>query len=673
MEQSERLKSSSSDEGRYRLLVEAVTDYAIYMLDPAGIVSSWNPGAERFKGYTRDEILGQHFSRFYTEEDRSRGLPDRALATAASEGKFESEGWRVRKDGTRFWAYVVIDPIRDAAGTLLGFAKITRDLTERRAAEETLRRSQEQFRLLVQGVSDYAIYMLDTEGHVISWNLGAQRIKGYQPEEIIGSHFSRFYTDEDRGTGEPKKALDAARRHGRFEKEGRRVRKDGSRFWASVVIDAIYDDNGKLIGFAKITRDITERKETQQKLEAARDALLQSQKMEAIGQLTGGVAHDFNNLLMAVLASLELMRKRLPDDPKLLALLDNAVQGARRGSALTQRMLAFARRQDLKREPVDLPDLVRGMSELLQQSLGPSVEIQTRFPLVCKPALGDLNQLELILLNLAVNARDAMPDGGQIVIAAREEVVPAGQGARLKPGTYVCLCVTDNGIGMDEETQRRAMEPFFTTKGPGKGTGLGLSMVHGVAEQSGGWFTLRSRKGEGTTAELWLPSAEAGRPAQVHAQVQAQVQTQAGWIPPVPQTNRASLVVLAVDDDSLVLTNTVAMLEDLGHAGIPASSAPAALEILKQRNDIDLVISDYAMPGMNGMELAGLIEDQFPGLPVVIATGYAEMDSAARTALRKLAKPFSQADLAKELERVVPGGRKGGRVLKFRSGGNPAT
>ena len=290
----------------------------------------------------------------------------------------------------------------------------------------------------MQGVSDYAIYMLDTEGHVISWNLGAQRIKGYQPEEIIGSHFSQFYTEEDRKAGAPQKALSTAAQHGRFEKEGQRVRKDGSRFWAHVIIDAIYDDNGKLIGFAKITRDITERKESQQKLEAARDALLQSQKMEAIGQLTGGVAHDFNNLLMAVLASLELMRKRLPDDPKLLHLLDNAVQGAKRGSALTQRMLAFARRQDLKKEPVDLPELVRGMSELLQQSLGPSVEIQTRFPLVCKPALGDLNQLELILLNLAVNARDAMPDGGQIVIAAREEIILPGQGARLEAGK-LCL------------------------------------------------------------------------------------------------------------------------------------------------------------------------------------------------------------------------------------------
>ena len=345
-----------------------------------------------------------------------------------------SEGWRVRKDGTRFWASVVIDPIRTPTGELVGFAKITRDLTERKAAEDELRQSQEQFRLLVQGVTDYAIYMLNPEGMITNWNLGAQRIKGYAPEEIIGAHFSKFYTDEDREAGEPQRALETAAREGRFEKEGWRVRKDGSRFWANVVIDAIRDDRGELIGYAKITRDITERKKSQELLEGAREALLQSQKMEAIGQLTGGIAHDFNNLLMAVLGSLELMRKRLPDDPKLMALLENAVQGAQRGSTLTKRMLAFARRQELKKEAIDIPELVRGMSDLLQRSLGPSVVIETHFPLVSKPVLGDANQLEMILLNLTVNARDAMPDGGQIVIATREEVLRPDEGSRVEPG-----------------------------------------------------------------------------------------------------------------------------------------------------------------------------------------------------------------------------------------------
>ena len=328
MENFELYSGSLTPEERYRLLIEAITDYAIYMLDPTGIVTSWNPGAQRFKGYTSSEIIGQHFSRFYSEEDQKSGLPAKALIAPLREGRFESEGWRIRKDGTRFWAYVVIDPIRQPSGEIVGFAKITRDLTERRAAEEALRKSQEQFRLLLQGVSDYAIYMLDPEGVVTNWNLGAQRIKGYLPHEIIGRHFSQFYTDEDRKAGEPQKALEIARQEDRFEKEGWRVRKDGTRFLAHAVIDAIRDDHGELLGFAKITRDITERKEAEEKLETARAALLQSQKLEAIGQLTGGVAHDFNNLLMAVLGSLELMRKRLPDDPKLKALLENAVQGA---------------------------------------------------------------------------------------------------------------------------------------------------------------------------------------------------------------------------------------------------------------------------------------------------------------------------------------------------------
>ena len=658
MQPIDPLTDSTSGDSRYRLLVEAVTDYAIYMLNPTGIVTSWNPGAQRFKGYAASEIIGQHFSRFYTEEDQKRGIPALALKTAVREGKFESEGWRVRKDGSRFWAYVVIDPIRTAAGELLGFAKITRDLTERKVAEEALKQSQEQFKLLVQGVSDYAIYMLDPEGVVANWNLGAHRIKGYTSEEIIGNHFSIFYTDEDREAGEPQKVLEIVERDGRLEKEGWRVRKDGSRFWAHVIIDAIRDDDGKLIGYAKITRDITERREVQRQLETAREALMQSQKMEAIGQLTGGVAHDFNNLLMAVLGSLELMRKRLPDDPKLRALLENAVQGAQRGSLLTKRMLAFARRQELKQQAVEIPELVRGMTDMLQSSLGPTIIIDTHFPLVSKPVLGDANQLEMILLNLAVNARDAMPNGGRIVIATQEKVLREGDGTRLKPGAYICLTVQDTGEGMDEATLQRAMEPFFTTKGPGKGTGLGLSMVHGVAEQSGGWFTLRSRKGEGTTAELWLPAAEK----------QAAVVGRSEREGSDARVDRVPLVVLAVDDDGLVLTNTVAMLDDLGHTGIAASSGKEALEILKQQDSVDLVITDYAMPHMTGLQLADAIKREWPQLPVIIATGFAEMESEAQSILPKLAKPFTEAELVKELERIVPRGRDGGRVLKFRTG-----
>ena len=661
MEPTNKLDASLSEDGRYRLLVEAVTDYAIYMLDRNGIVSSWNPGAQRFKGYLPTEIIGQHFSRFYTEEDRKTGLPARALETARLEGKFESEGWRVRKDGTRFWAAVVIDPIRSASGDIVGYAKITRDLTERKQAERTLKLSEEQFRLLVQGVTDYAIYMLDPDGNVANWNLGAQRIKGYGAEEIVGRHFSQFYTEEDRASGEPQRALETAKREGKFEKESWRVRKDGSRFWAHVVIDPLRDETGTLLGFAKITKDVSERREAQIKLDKTRAALNQAQKMEAIGHLTGGIAHDFNNLLMAVLSSLELIRKRLPEDPKLTALLDNATQGADRGVALTKRMLAFARRQELNSETIDIPDLVRGMSDLLQRSLGPSISIETRFPLKLSPIVADANQLEMALLNLAVNARDAMPQGGQIIIAAAEENLSADDAEEMKPGRYVRLSVTDCGEGMDAETLRHATEPFFTTKGPGKGTGLGLPMVYGLAEQFGGRFDLHSRVGEGTVAEIWLPADKGtAKPAPAAAPARAK------------ERFYEPLVVLAVDDDPLVLNNTIAMLEDLGHTAIAAPSGRIALDVLRSMDSLDLVITDQIMPDMTGTELATAIRAEWPKLPVILATGFAETP-AGTVPLPRLAKPFNQAELAEKIASLHRPADKKGRVLRLRGGENKKT
>ena len=611
----------------------------IYMLDADGIVSSWNPGARRFKGYEASEIVGEHFSRFYTEADRASGLPQRALETAAREGKFESEGWRVRKDGSQFWAFVVIDPIRDGSGQVVGYAKITRDLTERRLAEEQLRQSQEQFKLLVQSVTDYAIYMLTPNGRVSSWNAGAQRIKGYRAEEIIGEHFSRFYTEPDRRAGAPQLALEMAVRDGRFEKEGWRIRKDGSKFMASVVIDPIRADDGTLLGFAKITRDITERRKSERELQETREALFQSQKMDAIGQLTGGVAHDFNNLLMAVLGSLELLRKRLPDDPKTLRLVDNAMHAAQRGAGLTQRMLAFARRQELNPVVLDVAKLVHDMTDLLHSSIGATAQIEMVFARGLNKVLADSNQLELAILNLAVNARDAMPKGGKIVITAREENVAGA--ANLAPGRYVCLSVIDDGVGMDEATRRRALEPFFTTKGIGKGTGLGLSMVHGMIQQSGGSFVLKSSKGEGTTAELWLPVAANADDFQERADAK------------LLNGKEGPLVILAVDDDALVLLNTAAMLEDLGHTVLEASSGKSALEILRREGNIDLVITDQAMPHMTGSDLAAAIRLERPGLPIILATGFAELPPGADEALPKLSKPFLQQQLADAIAKTV--------------------
>ena len=619
---------------RFELLVQSVTDYAIYLLDADGVVTSWNAGAERFKGYAADEIIGQHFSRFYTPEDQATGVPALALYTADHDGRFEAEGWRVRKDGSRFWANVVIDPIRDAQdGHLLGFAKITRDLTERRAVQEALRTSEERFRLLVESVTDYAIYMLDPVGTITSWNMGAERFKGYKADEILGQNFARFYSEEDRLAGLPSRALHTAEREGRFEAEGWRIRKDGSRFWANVVIDCIRDPHGHLLGFAKVTRDLTERRESQQALDAARDAIIQTQKMNAIGKLTGGVAHDFNNLLAVIVGSLDLARQRMASGADISRYLDNAMAAAERGATLTQRMLAFARKQELKLQSVDAVALVLGMADLLQTTLGSAIGIETRFPMSLANVHADPAQLELAILNLAVNARDAMPEGGNIIIAAQNWTIEPGDRPDLAPGTYVELSIADQGEGMDAATIARAREPFFTTKGVGKGTGLGLSMVHGFVQQCGGSLTISSQPSEGTTVSLWLPVSQAD-PA-------------TDSLLPVDYSNSPSvpLVILAVDDDELVLTNTAGMLEDLGHTVFQASNAAEALRMLEQ-GDVDLVVTDHAMPGMTGAQLADAIDKLRPGLPVVIITGFAELPPHASSRPR-LDKPFRQAELAR--------------------------
>ncbi|MET0231207.1 MAG: PAS domain S-box protein [Rhodanobacteraceae bacterium] len=496
-------------------------------------------------------------------------------------------------------------------------------------ALERLGETERSFALLVDSVTDYALFMLDTDGRIVSWNSGAQRIKGYVSSEIVDRHFSVFYTPEDRELGVPARGLETARREGRFETEGWRVRKDGSRFWANVIIDAIRD-RGELVGFAKITRDITERKATETRLREA-------QKMEAVGQFTGGAAHDFNNLLMAIIGSLELLRKRIPGDTALNALLDTAMQGAQRGATLTQRMLAFARRQELKREAVNVHRLTHGMKEFLEQSMGDGIDVEIAVPRLLSAVSTDANQLETALQNLALNARDAMPHGGRIRITANEERLTAPQTNGLMPGAYVCISVADAGEGMDEATLARATQPFFTTKGVGKGTGLGLSMVDGLAAQSGGKLIVHSKLGTGTTVELWLPIAEAGMQDE---------SASAAAIPASEQPCASALVVLAVDDDSLVLMNMTAMLEDLGHTVIAAGSGAKALEILDAGTNVDLVISDQAMPGMTGAQLFKAIRARRPELPSVLATGFAELPAGTEAPSHRLAKPFTQRELA---------------------------
>jgi len=633
-----------AEHNKYELLVDAVVDYAIYLLDLEGHVASWNSGAARGTGYDASEIMGRHFGCFYPEEDQQAGEPQLGLQRAKDEGRFETEGWRLRKDGTRYWANVVIDPVRTSDGQLVGYASVTRDLTERKEAEDRLHRSEEQFRLLVQGVGDCAIYMLDPNGYITSWNTGAQRIKGYTREEILGKHLSTFYTLEDRAQQAPQRALGIAAETGRFEAEGWRMRKDGTSFWAHAIIDRICDDAGRHVGFAKITRDITARRNADIALAEAREALFQSQKLEAIGQLTGGVAHDFNNLLMAVLGSLEILESRLQQDPVALNLLANAVAGAQRGAALTKRMLAFARKQELRPTAVDLKALIQGMSALLQRSAGPTIVIDTLFPLTLDRVQVDNNQLELALLNLVMNARDAMANGGHIVIAARcENVANPKHRTGLAQGNYVCIAVTDEGHGMDQATLDRAMDPFFTTKGVGKGTGLGLSMVHGLAEQSGGRLVLHSAVGQGTTAELWFPVAPVAS------------EPEAAPTAPAPASVPAKLgkkCILVVDDDPLIAMTMNAVLSDLGHESHEAHSGRVALEMLEIGSHFDIVITDYAMPGMNGLQLIEHIRERWPNLPIILASGYAELPEGTSRELVRLPKPFGRDDLVRAVERA---------------------
>ena len=443
--------SEMGEAQRHQLLIDAVVDYAIYLLDLEGRVVSWNSGGVRLKGYTAGEIIGQSFSRFYTPEDQQAGVPERALRTARETGRFHAEGWRVRKDGTRFWASVVIDAVHDEDGKLVGFAKVTRDVTERQIATQTLLESESQYRRLIEAVVDYAIFQLDPHGIIATWNPGAQRIKGYTPSEIIGKHLSTFYTEEDKKAGVPQRALETAAKTGKYEAEGWRVRKDGSKFWASVVIDAIRDEAGELIGFAKITRDISERLEAQKQLQAIQEQLALAQKMEAVGQLSGGIAHDFNNLLMIVIGNIEAAQRQSlkpPINPALSRALSNAMRGAQRAAALTGRLLAFSRRQALDPKPTDVNKFLSGSTDFLQRTLGEQVQVETVGAAGLWWVEVDQNQLESALVNLSINARDAMPGGGKLTIEGANIWVDEDY-SRLNPelptGQYVVVCVSDTG------------------------------------------------------------------------------------------------------------------------------------------------------------------------------------------------------------------------------------
>ena len=496
--------------------------------------------------------------------------------------------------------------------------------------------ADDPFELLVRSVVDYAIYMLNPEGRVTSWNIGAQRIKGYSADEIIGEHFSRFYTPEDRENGVPANALEVARDTGRYEAEGWRMRKDGTRFWASVVIDSIRDDDGNLLGFAKITRDMTEKREAQLRLEESREQLFRSQKMEALGQLTGGLAHDFNNLLTAILGAADLGLRHIHDPKKVERMLDGIRNSAQRGASLTKQMLAFARAQPLELKQVDLREFLSDVSTMLRPSLRSNIEVILEVSNQLWPIDTDAGALELALLNLAFNARDAMKDGGKLHVRATNEVL-TGHPDGLT-GEYVALRVSDTGTGISPETMERVFEPFFTTKTYGEGTGLGLSQVFGFAKQLGGSVSVKSVLGQGASFIIYLPAS--------HNSARQQREGS--------ERNGATLGrILVVEDDNFVAELAAGMLDELGFEATVVHSAKEALDRLINEERPRLIFSDIVMPGgISGLELARKVRRRFPELPILLTTGYSEHVGETH-GFDILQKPYELASLAEALGTIL--------------------
>jgi PAS domain S-box-containing protein len=486
--------------------------------------------------------------------------------------------------------------------------------------------SERGFRLLVEGVADYALYMLDPNGIVTSWNVGAQRTKGYSPQEIIGRHFSCFYPETDRANGKPSRVLEIAERQGRYEEEGWRVRKDGTFFWASVIIDAIREDD-KLVGFAKITRDITERRETQLKLEQMQKHLAESQKLDALGQLTGGVAHDFNNLLMIITGSLHTLKKGIGDNAKFQRAVTAIENAANRGASLTSQLLTFARRQSVNPQPINPAERMEAIRQVLSTGGGSGVSLAFDIDSDVWPVTVDVSELETALVNLVVNARDAMPTGGTITIGAHNRT------ASDDTGDHVAISIADTGTGIAPDVLNKIFDPFFTTKPIGKGTGLGLSQVHGFAHQAGGTVEVESELGKGTKVTVLLPREQRQPTAD------ARRLTDAG----------GSGTVLLVEDNPDVASVSTSLLEQLGYTVRRVTDAETALHEV-ELDGIDLVFSDIVMPGKtDGLSLAQRLKEIRPDLPILLATGYSDAAANVRGNFPILRKPYAIHQLSRAI------------------------
>ena len=646
----------------FRAVFDTV-DIGLVVVDSMGSIVGWNEWIARVSRRTAQDVVGKSLEDIFPEIHSTR-LPsviDDAFQVGSSSVLTHTlnELLPLRGEGgERLLHNIVVRPVRsmNANYCLLQITDVTVAVTRERVLRE---RQNARYHAIVDSAPD-AIITVDGN-HTIQWVNGAvDHILGYEHSDLLGRNLDLLLEQDNSLLRALTKTSADQKTQATISVVGRY--KNGTAGHFEVSVGRWRADQRDFV--TTIWRDVTERVAANAALRDARDALQrsneeletrveqrtreretalrqlhESQKMESIGQLTGGVAHDFNNLLAVILGSLGLLKKVVPNDPRVSRLLDRAIQGAERGATLTARLLAFARRQELKVEFVELQKLIPDMLDFLRHSVGPSIVIHAEVSPEVYAIEVDANQLELALINLAVNARDAMPNGGALTIACQNE--ESGKKAGLPPNPFVCISVTDTGAGMSEATLARAQEPFFTTKGVGKGTGLGLSMVQGFTAQSGGAMQIQSEPAKGTKVTLWLPRAREGLRES----------------PPLIETSQPAeakcLRVLLVDDDILVSMGAADMLADLGHRVIEAQSGIHAMEILETDAPFDVVVTDYAMPGMNGFELAQRIRMRNPRLPIILATGYAELPADRSIQFARLSKPYSANDLAVALEQAV--------------------
>ncbi len=660
-EAEERVRQS---EEIFRLLVEAVKDYSIFLLDPDGRIVTWNAGASRIFGWEPEDIIGREFSEFYPEDALREEKPKHELEIARREGRVEDEGWRVRKDGKRFWVNTVITAVHDSHGELRGFTKVTRDLTDRRQAEERLRQSEETFRLLVASVKDYAIFMLDPEGNILSWNAGAQAIKGYTPEEIIGRHFSTFYPEEDIRNGKPERELEIARRDGSVEDEGWRLRKDGTRFWANVLITAVHDEHGRLRGYAKVTRDMTERKradEMQQALYEQREARFHAEEERRRAEASFRVAqeanrakdeflmtlsHELRTPLTAILGWSRLLSTMPPSDPAFHDALAAIGRSAQLQARLIDDVLDVSRivsgKLRLTLENVDVLRLVSTAVDAVRPSADAKrITISTALAPSLGTIVADSTRLQQIVWNLLTNAVKFTPKEGTITLSAR------------RTSSHVQIDVTDTGEGIDPSFLPHVFEPFRQAENPSTrvhgGLGLGLSIVRYLAEAHGGTVAAESRgRGQGATFTVTLPVAAVTAEPPVRAQ-------------PAPAVARGpvshsldGVTLLLVDDDTegRLLLGTV--LRQAGATVTDVAGPDAALEALATQTP-DLILTDIAMPHMDGYALTRTIREQNPRVKIVALSAFPAGRNLSRDSIFDdyIAKPVEPAELVRAVEAAL--------------------